>query len=326
MRRKLALPLLLVLALLIAPSCAPTPTPGAPTKVKLAMGSIPNVQFAPVYVALHKGYFAAEGLELELDYGMEADIITLLGTGKLEFAIGSGDQVILARAQGLPVVYVYNWYNRFPVSIVALEKSGIREPKDLIGKRIGIPALHGASYIGLRALFEATGIPESSVQLQAIGYTQVAALTNGLVDAAVCYYMNEPVQLQLAGERITQILVADYVSLPTNGILTSEEVIKAKPEVVQRLCRAFHKGLLDTLARPDEAFAIAKEFVPEIAQNEAAQRAVLDAAVQLWSSEHPGQSDPTVWQQAVEFMARAGLLAQKVDIESMVTNRFVPQE
>ncbi len=318
--------LLLVLALLsVMVGCAPTESVSE-AKVKIAMGFVPNVQFTPMYVALDQGYFADEHLEVELDYGMETDIISLLGAGKLQFAVGSGDQVILARSHGLPVVYVFDWYNRFPVSIVSLAESGISQPEDLIGKTVGISHLHGASYVAWRAFLEANGIAESQVSLQAIGYTQVAALTSGQVDAAVCYYMNEPVQLVQSGYTVNQMLVADYADLPSNGIITNETTIANQPELVERLSRAFARGLRYTLDNPDEAFAMAVKAVPEIGDNADSQRAVLDASLELWSTDRVGASSEETWRQSSEFMLRAGLIDSPVEASAAFTNRFVPSE
>ncbi len=301
-----------------------TPTSPAPETITLAMGYIPNVQFAPFYVAVEKGYFTAENIEVEFDYGMETDLLKLVGAGELRFAAASGDQVILARSQGLPVIYVLNWYRRFPVCVVSLKEKGIKRTEDLVGKTVGIPATEGASYIGWRALLHAEGIDEAQVNLQVIGYTQVASLTEGRVDAAVCYALNEPVQLSQAGYAINVIYVADYANLVSNGLITNEQTIAERPELVQGLVQAVLRGLKYTIEHPDEAFAICKKFVPEIAgENEVLQKAVLLEAVEFWRGDQLGYSDRAAWEESQRIMRRIGLIDTEVDVERMFTNRFV---
>lgn len=333
------IPLVLLLALVacqpVTPQATGGPAPVATTKsfavpaadlqdVKIAMGFIPNVQFTPMYVAIDQGYFADEGLNVEMDYGMESDIIALLGAGQIQFAIGSGDQVLLARSGGLPVVYVYDWYSRFPVSVVSLAEDGIESPADLRGKTVGISHLAGASYIGWLALAEDAGLAEGDVKLEAIGYTQVAALTAGRVDAAVAYYMNEPVQLRTEGVDVNLMLVDDVVPLPSNGIITNDSTLASDPELVKRLLRAFDRGLEFTLENPDEAFAIAEAAVPEISTARDVQRAVLAACVELWTTDARGVSEPEVWTAAADFMQRSGLLNGEVDPATAYNNEYLP--
>ncbi|MBC7223000.1 MAG: ABC transporter substrate-binding protein [Anaerolineae bacterium] len=328
-QRILALLALAVLASGMAAGCsvpAPSPTPtAAPARpVKVAMGYIPNVQFAPFYVAQSKGYFAQEGLEVTFDYGMESDLMKLLGTGELQFVVGSGDQVILARSQGLPVVYVAQWYRRYPVCVVALAEKGIRTPQDLLGKVVGIPGLYGASYVGWKALVHATGLDETRVTLQTIGYTQVASLLEGRVDAAVCYIMNEPIQLREAGHQVDILEVSDYANLVSNGLITNEQTIQQDPDLVAALVRAFLRGLRDTLDDPESAFATCLQYVPEAGgENEARQREVLRTSVELWRTERLGASDPSAWQDSVTFMLESGLIAEAPPVEELFTNRFV---
>jgi NitT/TauT family transport system substrate-binding protein len=333
MNKKKLLPLLAIVALLApggcavpatAPPPADTPTPQAPTPITLAMGFIPNVQFAPVYVAVEKGYFADENLKVNLDYGWDTDLLKLVGSGELQFAIGSGDQVILARSNGLPVVYVMNWYRKFPVCVVSLKEKGLQSPQDLINQTVGTPVFYGASYIGWRALLYAEGIEEAEVNLQNIGYTQVASLSEGQVDAAVCYIMNEPVQLRQSGREVNVIAISDYVSLVSNGLITNERTIAEEPVLVQSLVRALLRGLRYTIDHPDEAFDICLKYVPEAGgENAPQQMAVLQESVELWRADDLGRSDPAAWEASQRFMVELGFVDKETDVEQMFTNQFV---
>src|SRR5512143_1440760 len=164
-----------IIVLMVLAACGKKPAGGL-TQVRLPVGYIPNVQFAPLYVAVEKGYFAKAGIEITFDYSMETDITALVGADQLQFGVVSGEQVLLARTKGLPVVYVAAWYQQYPVSVVAKSDLRLHSPADLRGKTIGLPGTYGANYIGLRALLQAGGLSESDVKLDSIGYTQVEAL------------------------------------------------------------------------------------------------------------------------------------------------------
>lgn len=296
--------------------------------VRLAMGFIPNVQFAPFYVAVEKGYFADEGIAIEFDYGWETDLLKLVGSDELQFAIASGDQVILARSQGLPVVYVLNWYRRFPVCVMALSEAGIKGPNDLVGRRVGTPATYGASYIGWRALLDAVGLDESEIELVSIGYAQVATLTEGQVDAALCYAMNEPVQMEVGGEDVDVIQVADYANLVSNGLITNETTIQSRGDLVQSMVRAALRGLAYTFEHPDEAFEISLKHVPEAASDAAAEevnRAILAESVNFWHTDlsELGLSDEADWRVSLAIMQQMDLVGEDADLPSMFSNSFV---
>lgn len=299
---------------------------GALTHIRLPMGYIPNVQYAPFYVAVEKGYFRAAGIEIEFDYSFETDGMALVGAGELPFAVVSGEQVPLARAQGLPVVYVLAWYQQYPVSVAARAEEEINSPADLAGKRIGLPGLFGANYVGLEALLFSAGLSEADVTLDSIGFNQVEALASGQEQAVSVYTANEPVQLRAQGVDITELRVSDYVQLASNGIVTNETVIAENPDLVRGMVKAFLKGLADTIANPDEAYEISKKYVEGLAEaDESVQKEVLARSIELYQGGRKlGYSDPQAWQNMHDLLLQMGLLAEPLDVEAMFTNDFVP--
>jgi NitT/TauT family transport system substrate-binding protein len=296
--------------------------------IELAMGYIPSVQFAPFYVALERGYFKEAGLDVVFRYGFESDLLKLVGTNQLPFMIGSGEEVILGRSQGLPVRYVMRWYRKFPVVLFAKAAKGIESPLDLVGKSVGIPGLYGASYVGWQALVYASGLDPARVNLQSIGFAQASAVSEDRVDAALDYIVNGPVQLQQAGQEVTILPVYDYIDLPSNGIITNDQTIKERPDLVRGLVSAVTRGLADTLADPDSAFEISIAAVPEAGGPQIkASRAVFDASLKLWQAEvgELGRSDPATWVKAASFMKEMGLIQTEVNAGDLYTNDFIGQ-
>lgn len=307
-----------------APTVAPNPASGL-TEVRVVMGYIPNVQFAPFYVAESKGYFAEAGLKVKFNWGFEVDGIKLVGANQSEFAMLGGDQVIQARAQEIPLVYIANYYNGFPIVVVSFKDKQIEKPKDLAGKKVGLPAFFGATYTGWRALLYEANLKESDVKVQDIGFAQVAVLTQGIVDAVAGYANNEPVQLRLQGKEINVIRVADYSRLVGIGLVTNEKTIAEKPQVVSRLAAALLRGVQYSMDNPNDALAITIQNLPEAGgTNLKTTDAVLRATIDLWKSPHLGYVDPAAWASSYKFMKDAGFIKTDFDITKGYTNKFVP--
>ena len=317
--------ILLLAVLLLATGCT-TGTAEAPaemTHIRLPMGFVADPQYAPFYVAVDKGYYAEEGLEIEFDYSFETDGIALVGANELPFAIVSGEQVILARAQELPVVYVLEWFQEFPIAVVSKEEAGISEPQDLVGRTVGLPGFFGASYVGYVGLLSATGVAPDQVVAEEIGFTQVESLRAGQVDAVVGYANNEPVQLRAQGEAVDVIYVSHYIDMVANGIITNEATIADNPGLVHRLVRATLRGLADTLANPEEAYEISKQYVEGLDDS---RTGVLEASLPMWDAAVLGHTDPQSWQQTQDVLLEMGLLdAPLDDLEAAYTNRFIDE-
>lgn len=298
-----------------------------PDHVSLPCGYVPNVQFAPLYAGLEKGFFAEENIDLQLDHSMEIDIVALVGAGRLPFGICSGEQVLLGREQGLPLVYVANWYQNYPVGIVALKESGITSMEDLKGKRVGIPMLSGASYIGLEAMLGLSGMKDSDLKLESVGYTQAELLVTGKIDAAVVYTTNEPEQLKALGYEIVLFSAADMTKMVGNGMITNEKMIAENPDLVSRMVRAFVKSIRWTCENPDEAFEICKKYVDGLASAEdpELQKQVMLATADYFDDGPLGYgfSDPEAWDNMVNILQKMGMISGKIDTAEVFTNDFI---
>jgi NitT/TauT family transport system substrate-binding protein len=297
---------------------------GKLTHIRLPMGYVPNVQYAPFYVAVEKGFFAEQGIELEFDYSYETDGVALVGANELQFSVVSGEQVPIARAEGLPIVYIMAWYERYPVAIISETNQNIVHPEDLAGKRVGLPGLFGANYVGLRALMGHVDLEEGDLTLDSVGFNQVEVLAAGTEDAVVGYIANEPIQLQAQGYDLNLILVADYLDLVSNGIITNETTIKENPELIKRMVTAILKGIQYTVENPQEAFEICFDFVEGLeSADQETQMKVLLASIELYQTDPYGFSHSTSWENMQEVLLKMDLMKEEINLEDAYSNEFI---
>ncbi|OIP97826.1 hypothetical protein AUK40_02400 [Candidatus Wirthbacteria bacterium CG2_30_54_11] len=303
-------------------------TPAGPTPVTIGMGYIPNVQFAPFFVAEDRGYFTQKSVDVTLDYGMAPDLIQQVAAGQKGFAITDGEQVLLGRAQGLPVVAVLALYPELPVSIVSLESTGIRTPQDLTGKKIGIPGLYGSSYTGLLAFLDAT-IGQNAVTIESIGYAQIEMLTTGRVDAAVVFANNELVQLRERGYSVQEIPFGDYVSLVGASLITSEDMINNSPDIVLGVVQAVKQAMQYAINNPDYTFTASVARIPDLSEADyPVQRQVLEASMAKWRdtanlSNDLGVMDPGRWTSTREMLQKLDLLPAGTQEDGATDGQFL---
>lgn len=295
----------------------------------LGLTYVPNIQFAPFYVAEELGYYRDAGLDVTLHHHTLAqDEFGALVAHQEDVIIAGGDETLQAQSRGIPLVYIAQMYNQYPVTLIVPASSPIHSAADLRGHSIGIPGAYGANYIGLLALLQSAGLSKSDVNIQSIGYTQVPALMAHRVDAVVGYINNEPIQFQKAGFAIRTIPVAASTQpLISDGLAALDSEIGAHPDEMKAVVKATLRGEAYTLAHPQQALNLSKKYVPDLSNSTNAANAlvVLQATNQIFKpTGKPGYTDSAAWQSMESFLYANGQLAKQVDASKAYSNAYLP--
>jgi NitT/TauT family transport system substrate-binding protein len=280
-------------------------------KITLAIGYIPHVQFTPLYVGIEKGFYKGEGIELDISYGFGIDIFTLLRSGKIDLGLSDSDQLILSGVKDMGLEAVYQYYQKYPVSIVA-KADRVKDPKDLAGKRIGTPEVFGTSYIGLQLFLKKYGLADR-VQIERIGYTQEPSLRGDKVDAVVCFSNNEPILLRQEGVAINQWNVRDFSDMVGASFISTREIVASKGDMLSGFARATRKAMAYTIANKTEALKIAVKTIGNIKpEDEPFLRLVLDATSDFFQSPGGyGYIDQKSYEKSIEELYSLGLIKEK---------------
>lgn len=241
---------------------------------RILLTFIPNVQFSPFYVGIDGGYFADAGFDVTLEHLQEPEVLDLVAVQQANFGIVSGEQVILARAQSRDVMYIFEWFQRYPVGLVYDAAAPIEEVADLSGLTIGIPGRFGASYSGFITLLQSGGLSEADVQLNEIGFNAPEAFCLGAVDAAVVYINNEPLQIRnLAAQNecgsVTDVAVASVASavdLVSNGLIVNRALLDENPDAAALMVSALTQALRAVINNPAAAYLASLPYVENLPQ------------------------------------------------------------
>ncbi len=288
---------------------APSPTPAQAVRLSVGLGYIPSVQFAQFYLADQAGYYRDAGIEVTFDNKIDPELVTLVGQGAIDIGIADGTSVIPAVSQDIPVRYVFTVYADFPSIVFAKASSGITGPADLKGRKVGIPGKYGSSWIQLQALLASVGLTSADVDVVPFpNYGQMAALQQGVVDAATGFVNNEPVQMELAGTPVVVLALTADSQLPGNGLIVGQAALDSpKAGAIRGFISATRRAMDEIAANPEIGLEAAIARVPELGTDRATQLAVMQATVDAWQSDYTtangtGAVDTAAWERSIAFM------------------------
>lgn len=291
------------------------------TPLPIFASFIPNVQFAPLYVAIEEGHFTAAGFDVEIQHGDENVGVMQVAQNAPRYGIISGEQVILARNSGIPVMYIYSWFQMYPQAVVTPDTVPMETPEDLAGLRVGIPGPFGATYTALTALLAMADLTESDIQMESIGYVAPDVMCTGGIDAAVVYSNNEVLEIQRridAGEcgdltGINVLQVANFANMASNGIVVSEDTLTNYPDEARAVVRAFDAGAFGAIVNPAQAYLYSLKHVDNLPQSAELVSAMEAAADEF---EAFAADDPTAEE----------IAAKRDEVRAMLGEQFDPAE
>ena len=255
---------------------------------RILLTFVPNVQFSPFYVGIEAGYFAEAGFDIRLEHLQEPEVLDLVAVGQANFGVVSGEQVIMARSRGREVVYVFEWFQQYPVGLVYSNALDLSELGHLRGLTVGIPGRYGASYSGLTTLLHFANLTEADIEISEIGFNAPEVFCLGKLDAAIVYMNNEPLQIQQLARKgdcgevreVAVSAVSAHVDLVSNGMIVNHALLDSQPDAVERMVSAMSKSLRRAIDNPAYAYLTSLSHVESLPQSEALIAALQAAAEQ----------------------------------------------
>lgn len=232
----------------------------ADTDIKFALDWKFEGPSAPYFVAIDKGFYKEEGLNVTIDTG-PGSVAGIARVAAGTYPLGFFDINSLVKFtdqnpdKGVKAVLMV--YDKPPFSIVTLVKTGIAKPKDLEGKVLGAPAPDGA-FAQWKAFVKENGIDAEKVKIENVGFpVREPMLADGKVDAITGFSFSSYFNLLQKGlkpEDIKVMLMADYgLVLYGNAVIVNEAFAKANPKAVAGFVKATIKGIQYTVANPEDA-------------------------------------------------------------------------
>jgi len=327
-----ALAVLLALALLVA-GCGQQSS-GSPKKLRqvtLVLDWTPNTNHGGIYLAAAKGWYRDAGLDVRIIQPGDSGSLQTLASGRADFAVSVAEEVLPARAKGLPVVSVGAIIQHNTSSLLALRSSGITRPRDLAGKTYG--GYGGALERALvSSLVRCDGGDPKTVTFVEVGNSDYrVGLTKRLYDFVWIFDGWDKIRMeQIDRLPVTTIPFAAHPDcIPdwyTPLIAANERLLRSDPGTARAFMAATARGYREAMTHPDAAAGALLEAAPEL------DKRLVDASAQYLSRRFAdsrtqwGRQDKATWERFAGFLHQAGLVEKKVDVAKAYNNDYLPKD
>ena len=297
-------------------------------QIRVVLDWTPNTNHTGLYAALEKGWFAEEGLSVEILQPPEDGALVLLGSGQAEFAIDFQETLGPAIAKdrdALPVQVVAALISHNTSGIMALAQSGVKRPKDLAGRRFASWETPLVTAV-IKDIVENDGGDFSAVTMLPNHATDAFSALETDVDAIWIYYAWDGIAAAVKG------IAIDYLDLGTINprldfytpvMVTNTAWAAANPETAKKFLKAADRGYRFAMENPGEAGAILLKHAPELDRELVMRSQEYLASRYQGDAPRWGEIDPARWGGFYRWMFERGLLEKDIG-ESGFTNEYLP--
>ncbi len=298
--------------------------PGGLVKVRFQTDWFPQPEHGGYYQALAKGYYAAEGLDVEiLPGGPNAQVMTTVAVGRADLGMTNGDDVIVAVARGVPIKMVGAEMQRDPQGILFHAEHPLRSLRDLEGKTL----MAGSGSTWLEVLRKKLGVKFNLIPL--VG--DLARFMSNPEFIQQCFVTNEPYFARQRGAKVGALLIAGDAYEPYRVMFTGTAFLAQHPDIVGKFVRASVRGWIDYLTgdpAPGNALILTKrgDLPPEfLAASIKAMNDYKLVSGDPAKGEAAGQLTAARLQKQIDLLQEIGVLDKPVAVKDVATFEFIPQ-
>ena len=293
---------------------------------------------APFAIATKLGWFAADGIKVELvPLPGSTDCVKLVATKELPYSLPSVEPLAIIRPQGVKAKVFYTAYQGNIYGIRVPADSPVKTFADLKGKKIGVISMASAGVLIARALAATNGMdPDKDITIVVAGEgAQTAALLRSNQLDALSQFDTQYALVENAGARLRALDNKEIARYPSNGFVALDETLLKNRKEAVALAKGYARGTVFAFANPQAAIRILYEVYPQT-QSLGKEPAVamrddlktLEARAQNWRLENAGvkrwgENSMANYAAYIDFMLKWGIIKEKVEAKDIVTNDLI---
>ncbi len=323
---------LILLCLVLTTTCStssPTPTPLTSEPVSLQLQWVTQAQFAGYYVALDKGWYQEEGIDLTIEPGgPDVTPVALVSDGTRDFGTSLLADLVVTIEQGGPVISIAQIQQTNGLLLISHKSSGIEQPTDFVDRRVGVWL--GAWEAQFNALIAKENLNVQDFELVPQGWSMDPFL-EGELDVASAMIYNEYHVVLESGVRPEDLNIIDYadhgLDFPGDVLFTSRQMVEQHPDLCIRMLRASLRGWQYAIDHPEEAADIVLKYDKSGVQTREHQLSMMNEITELVSlpMRPLGYTERDDIRRMVDTLVNYEILNELVQPEDIYTNDFWDQ-